>query len=108
ASISTVNLVSSFAWMCKSLTYRQEPTSGGEIGETRVEHDSMGEVRVPARAKWGAQTQRAVENFTISGQGLDRRHIAALGRIKGAAARANAELGVLSPEVAEAIGSAAD
>ena len=68
----------------------------------------MGEVRVPARAKWGAQTQRAVENFTISGQGLDRRHIAALGRIKGAAARANAELGVLSPEVAEAIGRAAD
>jgi len=90
------------------LTDRQEPTSGGEIGETRVEHDSMGEVRVPARAKWGAQTQRAVENFTISGQGLDRRHIAALGRIKGAAARANAELGVLSPEVAEAIGRAAD
>jgi len=77
-------------------------------GETRVEHDSMGEVRVPAQAKWGAQTQRAVENFTISGQGLDRRQIAALGRIKAAAARANAELGVLPPDLAEAIGRAAD
>jgi fumarate hydratase class II len=68
----------------------------------------MGEVRVPANAKWGAQTQRAVENFTISGQGLDRRQIAALGQIKAAAARANAELGVLSPQVADAIGQAAD
>ena len=68
----------------------------------------MGEVRVPTHAKWGAQTQRAVENFTISGEGLDRRQIAALGRIKAAAARANAELGVLSPQVADAIGHAAD
>jgi fumarate hydratase class II len=82
--------------------------SDGEIGETRVEHDSMGEVRVPEHAKWGAQTQRAVENFTISGQGLDRRQIAALGRIKAAAARSNAELVVLPPDVAEAIGRAAD
>jgi fumarate hydratase, class II len=73
-----------------------------------VEHDSMGEVLVPKHAKWGAQTQRAVENFTISGQGLDRRQIAALGRIKAAAARANADLGVLPREVAEAIGHAAD
>ena len=68
----------------------------------------MGEVRVPAEAKWGAQTQRAVENFTISGQRLDRRQIAALGRIKAAAARVNAELGVLSAEVGDAIGRAAD
>jgi fumarate hydratase, class II len=68
----------------------------------------MGEVRVPAQAKWGAQTQRALENFTISGQVLDRRQIAALGRIKAAAARVNAELGVVAPEVAEAIGHAAD
>src|SRR5438067_243033 len=81
--------------------------SGGEVGETRVEHDSMGEVRVPAHAKWGAQTQRAVDNFAISGQRLDRRQIAALGRIKAAAARVNAELGVLTPEVADAIGHAA-
>ncbi len=82
--------------------------SGSEQDETRVEHDSMGEVRVPARSKWGAQTQRAVENFTISGEVLERRQIAALGRIKAAAARVNAELGVLSPEVAAAIGRAAD
>jgi fumarate hydratase class II len=68
----------------------------------------MGEVLVPKHAKWGAQTQRAVENFTISGQGLDRPQIAALGRIKAAAARANAELGVLPRDVAEAIGHAAD
>src|SRR5436190_12707364 len=77
-------------------------------GDTRLERDSMGEVRVPQDAKWGAQTQRAVENFTISGERLDRRQVAALGRIKGAAARVNAELGVLSPEVADAIGLAAD
>jgi len=82
--------------------------AGGETGETRVERDSMGEVRVPAGAKWGAQTQRAVENFTISGQRLERRQIAALGRIKATAARVNAELGVLAPEVADAIGRAAD
>ncbi|TMB85437.1 MAG: class II fumarate hydratase [Chloroflexi bacterium] len=82
--------------------------TGDDEAATRVEHDSMGEVRVPAEAKWGAQTQRAVENFTISGQRLDRRQIAALGRIKAAAARVNAELGVLSPEVGDAIGRAAD
>jgi len=82
--------------------------SDSDGGETRVEHDSMGEVRVPVHAKWGAQTQRAVQNFTISGQGLDRGQIAALGRIKAAAARVNTELGVLPREVAEAIGQAAD
>ena len=81
--------------------------AGSEAGETRVERDSMGEVRVPARARWGAQTQRAVENFAISGERLDRRQIAALGRIKAAAARVNAELGVLTPQVADAIGRAA-
>src|SRR5436305_14087274 len=82
--------------------------TGDDEAATRVEHDSMGEVRVPAGAKWGAQTQRALENFTISGQQLDRRQIAALGRIKAAAARANAELGVLTPEVADAIALTAD
>ena len=81
--------------------------AGSEAGETRVERDSMGEVRVPARARWGAQTQRAVENFAISGERMDRRQIAALGRIKAAAARVNAELGVLTPQVADAIGRAA-
>jgi len=68
----------------------------------------MGEVRVPARAKWGAQTQRAVHNFPISGQRLERAQIAALGRIKAAAARANGELGVLDADLAEAVRSAAD
>ncbi|MGH9216050.1 MAG: class II fumarate hydratase [Acidimicrobiales bacterium] len=73
----------------------------------RVERDSMGEVRVPASAKWGAQTQRAVENFPISGVPLEASLIAALARIKGAAAQANARLGVIEPDVAEAIGAAA-
>ncbi|RJL33340.1 class II fumarate hydratase [Bailinhaonella thermotolerans] len=76
--------------------------------EFRIEHDSMGEVRVPADAKWRAQTQRAVENFPISGRGLERAHIAALGRIKAAAARVNGELGVLDKDMAEAISAAAE
>ncbi|WP_049652272.1 aspartate ammonia-lyase [Kitasatospora sp. MY 5-36] len=76
--------------------------------EYRIEHDSMGEVRVPADAKWQAQTQRAVENFPVSGQRLERAHIAALARIKAAAARVNARLGVLDEETAEAIAAAAE
>ncbi|MEE1791625.1 class II fumarate hydratase [Streptomyces sp. BE308] len=75
--------------------------------EYRIEHDSMGEVRVPAHAKWRAQTQRAVENFPLSGQRLERAHIEALARIKAAAAKVNAELGVLDPDIAAAIGDAA-
>ncbi|MFB7513773.1 class II fumarate hydratase [Streptomyces sp. NPDC056144] len=74
----------------------------------RIEHDSMGEVRVPAHAKWRAQTQRAVENFPISGQRLERAHIDALARIKAAAATVNAELGVIDRDLAEAIVSAAE
>ena len=74
----------------------------------RIEHDTMGEVRVPADALYRAQTQRAVENFPISGRGLERGHIEALARIKKAAARANAELGVLPADVADAIAAAAD
>ncbi|MFI1185362.1 class II fumarate hydratase [Streptomyces californicus] len=74
----------------------------------RIEHDSMGEVRVPAGAKWRAQTQRAVENFPVSGQRLERSHIEALARIKGAAARVNAELKVLDPDIATAIQEAAE
>ncbi|MFF7699836.1 class II fumarate hydratase [Streptomyces lydicus] len=81
--------------------------ASGEAGEFRIEHDSMGEVRVPAHAKWRAQTQRAVQNFPISGQRLERAHIEALARIKGAAALVNAELGVLAKDVAEAIREAA-
>src|SRR5512145_409891 len=74
----------------------------------RIEHDSMGEVRVPRDAKWRAQTQRAVENFPISGATLERAHIEALARIKAAAATANAEMGVLDQDVADAIVSAAE
>jgi fumarate hydratase, class II len=76
--------------------------------EFRIEHDSMGEIRVPADARWGAQTQRAVENFPISGIPLERAHIAALARIKAAAATINAELGVLPADLAEAICTAAE
>lgn len=76
--------------------------------EYRVEHDSMGEVRVPAAAKWQAQTQRAVENFPVSGQRLERAHIAALAGIKAAAARVNARLGVLDEDTAAAIAAAAE
>ncbi|MEU6771187.1 class II fumarate hydratase [Streptomyces sp. NPDC046759] len=77
------------------------------MNDYRIEHDSMGEVRVPAAAKWRAQTQRAVENFPVSGQRLERAHIEALARIKGAAAKVNAQLGVVDKEIAEAIQEAA-
>ncbi|HEX6444912.1 MAG TPA: class II fumarate hydratase [Streptosporangiales bacterium] len=79
-----------------------------EQQEYRVEHDSMGEVRVPAQALWRAQTQRAVENFPVSGQRIESANIAALARIKAAAAKVNAQLGVLEPDVAEAIEAAAN
>ena len=75
--------------------------------DVRIEHDTMGEVRVPAHALYRAQTQRAVENFPISGTRLERRHIEALARIKRAAALANARLGVLPDDVAQAIAAAA-
>lgn len=76
--------------------------------EYRIEHDTMGDVKVPLAALYGAQTQRAVENFPISGTTLERAHIAALARIKKCAALANASLDVLTQEVAKAIGAAAD
>jgi fumarate hydratase, class II len=79
----------------------------GMTDEWRVEHDSMGDVRVPAQALWRAQTQRAVENFPLSGVPIDQRLIAALGSIKGAAAVVNAELGVLDADMAQAIRDAA-
>lgn len=84
-------------------------TSGDTPGGSgfRIEHDSMGEVKVPAGAKWRAQTQRAVENFPVSGQRLERAHIEALARIKGAAAKVNAELKVLDPDISAAIQEAA-
>src|ERR687898_2555934 len=74
----------------------------------RVERDTMGEVRVPSAALYKAQTQRAVENFPISGLPIDPALIAALGLIKGAAAKVNAELGVLDAGIADAIAGAAD
>ena len=73
----------------------------------RIEHDTMGEVRVPAAAKWRAQTQRAVENFPVSGTTIEPSLIAALAAIKGAAALVNAELGVIDDDLAKAIASAA-
>jgi fumarate hydratase class II len=79
--------------------------SGGERVE-RVERDSMGEVRVPVEAKYGAQTQRAVENFPISGQRFPRRFIQALGLVKEAAALVNGAAGTLPAEVAQAIARA--
>src|SRR5829696_5521861 len=73
------------------------------MSETRIERDSMGEVVLPADALYGAQTQRAVENFPISGQPLPAEFIQALGLVKVAAARVNRELGLLEPDVAVAI-----
>jgi len=73
----------------------------------RIEKDSLGEVRVPADALYGAQTQRAVENFPISGRGFGRRFIEALGRLKEAAAETNVELGLLSAGRGETIAAAA-
>src|SRR5687768_6519534 len=72
-------------------------------GPTRIERDSMGEMRVPADALWGASTQRAVENFPISGWRFPRVFIRALGLIKHAAARANEDLGLLDPGCGAAI-----
>src|SRR3954454_22352894 len=78
-----------------------------EAQEYRIEKDSMGEVRVPAAAKWRAQTQRAVENFPISGQPIERELIAGLALIKGAGARIRAKRGLLDQAKAEAIAAAA-
>src|SRR5687768_2289720 len=74
----------------------------------RTERDSLGEMQVPAAALYGPQTQRAVENFPISGIRFPRRFIAALGSIKKAAALANVEMELLEPRVADAIVAAAD
>ena len=76
--------------------------------EYRIEHDTMGEVKVPVNALYAAQTARAVENFPISGTTLERAHIAALAQIKKSAALANASLGVLDKNIADAIAYAAD
>jgi fumarate hydratase, class II len=82
-------------------------TETAQAAGYRVEHDSMGEVRVPLNAKWQAQTQRAVDNFPVSGQQIDRALVRALALLKRAAALENAQLGVVSKEVADAIAEAA-
>ena len=75
------------------------------MADYRVEHDSMGEVRVPAAAHWGAQTQRAVENFPISGLPIERALVRALAAIKAEAARVNAGLREV-PQVTKPVGDA--
>src|SRR4029434_6168816 len=77
------------------------------IRDSRIERDSMGEVRVPADALYGAQTQRAVENFPISNLRFPREFIRAMGLIKLAAARTNLDLGLLEKNIADAITEAA-
>src|SRR5213075_2886996 len=73
----------------------------------RVERDSMGEIKVPAEALWGAHTQRAVQNFPVSGLTMPRPFIGALGLVKQAAARVNRDLKLLEPKVAQAVEEAA-
>jgi fumarate hydratase class II len=80
----------------------------GSIAGTRIERDSMGEMAVPAEALYGASTQRAVLNFPISGRPMPPAFIHALALVKRAAAETNAELGLLEPALAAAIGAAAD
>ena len=75
--------------------------------DVRIERDTMGEVRVPATARWGAQTQRAVDNFPVSGRPVEPGLVHALGAVKAAAAEVNGGLGVIAADVAEAVASAA-
>ena len=98
--------------MIESEYYRNQPQFTGDGAITtpgyRVEHDSLGPLEVPEAALWGAQTQRAVQNFPPSGLRMPRAFIRALGLIKHAAAGANAELHDLAPQLAAAIQAAAD
>src|SRR4051812_44186051 len=82
-------------------------STAGKTPNSRIERDSMGEMRVPAHALYGAQTQRAVENFPISNLRFPREFIRALGLIKLAAARTNMELGLMDRTMGEAIVRAA-
>ncbi len=84
-----------------------ESVQEGAGDDFRIEHDSMGEIRVPSRAMWGAQTQRAVENFPISGRPVEASLLSALAMIKEAAAEANAGLGTIGEDVAAALATAA-
>src|SRR5438270_2372507 len=83
-------------------------STAGNVPNSRIERDSMGEMRVPADALYGAQTQRAVENFPISGRRFPRAFIRALAIIKSSAARVNGRLGLLPETRAAAIEAAAD
>lgn len=76
-------------------------------GSFRTETDSMGDVKVPAHAYWGAQTQRAVENFSVSDLRIPFSLVRALGQVKRAAAAVNGALGLLEPKIAQAIVQAA-
>src|SRR4029079_13432238 len=78
------------------------------MADFRIEHDSMGAVRVPADALWRAQTQRAVENFPISGTGLEPEHIRGLARVRAAAPVLTARLGLVDDDVAAAIVAGAE
>ena len=78
-----------------------------DTAPTRTEHDSMGEIQVPADALYGAQTQRAIDNFPVSGLRLPRAFVGALGMIKAAAAQVNGALDELPNDVAEAVAAAA-
>ncbi|KAA0023922.1 class II fumarate hydratase [Antrihabitans cavernicola] len=82
--------------------------SASDDQQFRIEHDTMGEVRVPIDALWRAQTQRAVENFPISGRPLERTQIRAMGLLKAACAQVNKDLGLLDAEKADAIIAAAN
>ncbi len=77
------------------------------VDDTRTEHDTLGAIEVPAHALWRAQTQRAVENFPISGRGLEPAQVRALALVKAACARVNARRGLLDPELGAAIEAAA-
>lgn len=94
--------------MSKEADVAPEPEGSAQLEDFRIEHDSLGEVRVPTSALWQAQTQRAVENFPVSGRHVDQELIDALIRIKRAAAVANSELDVIDPGRAGAIVEAAD
>src|SRR2546421_11525251 len=86
---------------------RASARSAGMTTSFRVERDSMGEIKVPADALWGAHTQRAVQNFPVSGLTMPRPFIGALGLVKQAAARVNRDLKLLEPKVAQAVEAAA-
>ncbi len=81
---------------------------GTQEQATRIERDSFGPIAVPADRLWGAQTQRSLQYFAVSTETWPRALIAALARVKGAAARVNGDLGLLAPPVAAAIAAAAD